>query len=451
MEFQAPDSSIDFPPGADNSYGYPSEWEIFTLAPADVSRESTVVLNFSPMAPLRPGCPIEFNIMPNSLMYVDLKNIQLYLQVKLTNLDGTDIADGEQVALINYPIASLFRQVDFYIQQQIICSSSTAYPYRSMLDVLLESDTSDIQGPLRMGLFVPDSSGNMDTASNRNSGFSIRQGFSNKSRVFELLGKLHIDLFRQNRLLVSGVQLTIKMSQTSEEFRIIRPAPEADAAGKQYRVEIVKATLKVPMAKPTPAMFFGHQRGMMKNPAVFPFERTEIKTMAIPSGMSQWPLENLFLSAQPKRLLVALVSSAAFNGDYTKNPFNFQHFNLNYLCLTVDGSCVPSQALQPDYENDFFVEAYDTLFSIAPDERIGRTRKITTIMREHYKNGYCMYMFNLDGGSQGSPYVNPQSIGLSKLDIRFAEKLTEPVTVILYATYNAVLEVDRNRSIRVRG
>ena len=497
MEMQEPSSTTDLPPGADSRFGYSSEWELFTLFPVDVSKEKSVYLTFSPVAPLKYGSPIEFNIMPNSMMYMDLKNIKLYLRVKITKLDGSNIGPNEEVSMVNYPIASLFRQVDLYLQQQIVCSSSTAYPYRAIIEALLESDWSDLNGPMKNGLLIKDDAGKMDSASlrgNVNSGFQDRADMASESREFELMGKLHIDLFRQHRYLLNNVQVTIKMSQTSEEFRLMRPevpsplvvdprtvsmeddagdaddqaqpagdtsstASGAPAGGNsntpstpaQYRVEIVMAQLKVPMAKPTPAMMFGHERGLKKRPTVYPFERTEIKTAAIPAGMCQWPLENLFLSAQPKRLLVTLVPSAAFNGDYTRNPFNFHHFKVNYICLSIDGSCVPSQAFQPDYDNDFFLEAYDSLFSIAPDERIGRTRKITTIQREHYKNGYCMYLFNLDGGTQGSPYVQPQVIGLNKLDIRFAERLTEPVTVILYAVYNSVLEIDRVRNIRVFG
>ncbi len=454
MEMQPLDVYSGGPPGADSRYGYQSEWELFTLFPNDLSREKTVILNFSPIAPLRPGCPIEFNIMPNTMMYIDLKNIKLYLRVKLTKADGTNIDKGEDVGLVNYPIASLFRQVDLYIQQQIVCSTSTSYPYKAMLDVLMEADTEEIEGPLRQGLFVRDTPGKMDSASlttDRNSGFCTRADFSAESGIFELQGKLHIDLCRQERLLLSCMQVTIKLSQSSDEFRIMRPPTAEGGTDKEYRVEIVQATLKVPFAKPTPPMAFGHEDGLKKNTAKYPFDRTEIKTMVIPAGVTQWPLDNLFLSAQPKRLVVGLVPLAAYNGDYTRNPFNFHHYGANYLCLSVDGTCVPTQAFQPDYDNKIFLEPYDSLFSIAPDERIGRPRKFTTIRREDYMGGYCLYAFNLDGGTLGSNVRNPQSIGLSKMDLRFASRLTEPVCTVLYPTFNALLLVDKNRNIKVVG
>ncbi len=347
----------------------------------------------------------------------------------------------------------------------------------------MESDWADINGPLSEGLFHKDDAGRMDggcSGHGSNTSLGDRASYTANSKILELQGRLHIDLFRQERMLINGLQVTIKMSQTTEPFRILRATPTRSAratpsgsasgdssetprgdtpgssttttsAPREYRVEIVNAVLKEPMVKPTPSMTFGIEHDLTRDTVKYPFERTEVKTAAIPSGMSHWPLENLFLSAHPERLVVALLPSAAYNGDYSRNPFNFANFKVNYMCLTIDGSCVPSQAFQLDYDNDIFLDSYTSLFSIAPDPRIGRARKLTTIDRGSYKNGYCMYVFNIDGGTQGSQFVSPQNIGLNKLDIRFAERLSEPVTVLLYATYNALLHVDIKRTIRLEG
>ncbi len=162
MHMQVIDENEDALPGADSRYGYPSIFKLFTLYPRNISREKSVGLNFSPMAPLRYGGEIEFNIMPNSMMFMDMKNIQLYLQIKLVHSDGTALDPDEDVGLINFPIATLFNKVDLYIQQQIVCSSSTAYAYRSVFDTLLDSDWADINGPLSEGLFHKDNAGRMD-------------------------------------------------------------------------------------------------------------------------------------------------------------------------------------------------------------------------------------------------------------------------------------------------
>jgi len=39
----------------------------------------------------------------------------------------------------------------------------------------------------------------------------------------------------------------------------------------------------------------------------------------------------------PTRLVVGLVSNAAFNESRTLNPFNFKHYNLSEIAIYLDG------------------------------------------------------------------------------------------------------------------
>ena len=45
-----------------------------------------------------------------------------------------------------------------------------------------------------------------------------------------------------------------------------------------------------------------------------------------------------------------MVSNSAYLGDFSKNPFNFQHMNANYLEVSVDGQPVPNRPLKPNFE-----------------------------------------------------------------------------------------------------
>ena len=460
MEVAPPDEA---PVGADNAFGYASEWAIFTRPPRDLGREKSSIVEFAPIAPLRHDAPMEFNIMSNNNRYIDLKEMKLYLRVKVTKADGGTLSEGARVALVNYPIASLFQQVDLYLQQGLVSSSGNCYAYKAMMDVMLENDVNDIDGVLKQGLFEKDTPGGMDstyldsataTAADdvTNGGFIERAGFSKKSKIFELMGKLHIDLCRQERLLLNAIQLTLKLTQNREPFRLMRPAAASEGeTATDYRVEIVTAILKVPMIKATEAMVLGHEEALLKGPAVYPFERTEIKTYTIPVGELQAQIDNVFLSRLPKRLVIGLVPSAAFTGSFERNPFNFANFGLNYLCLVIDGVCFPSKPLTLDYENDTFLEAYDMLFSVVPDDLRGMPKKPSFIKRDDFKRGYCLYCFNLDGSNVDSDYVAQQNVGLSRLDMKFASGLKESVTIVMYATFNALLRVDHTRNVRVDG
>ena len=59
---------------------------------------------------------------------------------------------------------------------------------------------------------------------------------------------------------------------------------------------------------------------------------------------------------------LGFVKNSAFNGALKQNPFHFDHFNLSYLSLNVDGKPVPSHPLQLDYESGQYIDTYETLY-----------------------------------------------------------------------------------------
>jgi hypothetical protein len=58
---------------------------------------------------------------------------------------------------------------------------------------------------------------------------------------------------------------------------------------------------------------------------------------------------NQFQGNVRSQLIVGLVSSEVFSGNYKKSPFNFQPFDCNVLALYVDVQSYPAKPLQPNF------------------------------------------------------------------------------------------------------
>ena len=71
--------------------------------------------------------------------------------------------------------------------------------------------------------------------------------------------------------------------------------------------------------------------------------------------------DNIFHGKVPSKLIIGMVSNSAYSGDFSKNPFNFQHMNANYLEVTVDGQPVPNRPLKPNFEEKNYVASYLSL------------------------------------------------------------------------------------------
>ena len=88
----------------------------------------------------------------------------------------------------------------------------------------------------------------------------------------------------------------------------------------------------------------------------------ECKVIILPQEQNSFTHDNLFLGQLPKIIVLGLVDNRAFNGDISLNPYNFQHCNLNYLAVHVDGQQVPWAPLQPPFSGSSYIRAFYTQF-----------------------------------------------------------------------------------------
>ena len=91
----------------------------------------------------------------------------------------------------------------------------------------------------------------------------------------------------------------------------------------------------------------GTRKNDDQNNAKYPVTRVEVKVVHIPIGQKSFTHDNLFLGQLPKRTIVGIVDNRAYNGDFSLNPFDFKHCDLNFLSIHLDGQQIPWAPLKP--------------------------------------------------------------------------------------------------------
>ena len=71
----------------------------------------------------------------------------------------------------------------------------------------------------------------------------------------------------------------------------------------------------------------------------------------MPGGLSTAHQPNIINGLLPRQVVIGFTKADALNGDYTLNPFNFEHFNCNFLALRVNGVQTPAKGFRPNFEN----------------------------------------------------------------------------------------------------
>ena len=88
----------------------------------------------------------------------------------------------------------------------------------------------------------------------------------------------------------------------------------------------------------------------------------------------------------PNRIVIAMVDADAFNGTYTKNPFNFKNYDTTTMGLTVNRENLPGKPLQPKFgQENNYISTSQTLFSGTSKMFDNQGNGIT---REQEGNGY---------------------------------------------------------------
>jgi len=147
----------------------------------------------------------------------------------------------------------------------------------------------------------------------------------------------------------------------------------------------------------------------------------------------------------PTRLVVGLLDNSAFNGCRDRNPFNFQHYNLSDILVYLDGQQQHSlKPIHPNFEESQFVLAYNNLFSGTC--KLNRDEG-NHISREDFDKGYAQYAFDLTVDQVEDDHFNLVRQGNLRLSLKVANAVAHLVTVVAFAEFDNVIELDRDRNI----
>jgi hypothetical protein len=418
-----------------------SELDLFSRPLIQTSIEDGKWIEHHPIASITDDGPLEFFVSGSGEDYVDLANTYLYIQAKIIKSDGTDLAGGDIAVPVNNWLHSLFSQVDVSLNETLITPSSQTYAFRAYIENLISYSEDAKKTQLGSVLWFKDTKTKMDSlVLTENIGLNNRNEYTKTSKTVDMMGRLHVDLFHQDRYLLNKVDMKLRLIRSRDVFSLMTNVTATLTAPK---VKIVQAALYVRKAKLNSSVSLAHAKVLEKNTVKYPVRRVDCKVFTVSQGSRSVNQENVFLGQLPKRVVIGMVDNDAFNGAFDKNPFHFKHNDLNFLALYVDGQQVPSKPLKPDFTNGLFVRSYVNLFSATGKMNEDEGNAIT---REDFANGYSLFAFDLTPDlSEGHNSLIKR--GNLRIEMQFAKSLPTTTNIIVYAEFDNLIEIDRSRNV----
>ncbi|XP_048775208.2 uncharacterized protein F54H12.2-like [Ostrea edulis] len=446
--------------------------ELFKVPPTNVTLEDSKWMEYHPISSTLNSdtAPIEFEIKGQEDEYLDLSQSYLQMVCKFTKADGTALTGANSTSTpVNNILHSLFNEIDVSLNGKVITPGTDTYPYKAYLEKLLSYALKTLKTQMRAcTLWEKDTAGQMDdheysalvqppkefaVADNKvtinamlptpiypedskNVGLRKRH---HKIKEIVLMDRLHLDLFQQEKCLPSGLDVRHRFNRARPQFYIMTDV------GSSGKVVIQSMILWVRKVKPTPTIINLINQQLSTQTAKYPLRRVEVKTFTIPTGTQSKITDHLFQGQMPKLILLGFVENAAFNGD--KNPFNFQNQKVKKLEVSTNGDMMETRPLEPNFTEDQYLRSYLSLY-----KGLGKLGQdwAPDVTLEEYKNGYTLWCmdFTKDQEAQTDKFHLIQT-GNLRVEVQFAVNIATTLNCVVYAVFDNLLEINKQREVSI--
>lgn len=425
---------------------FKSELDLFRPRPMQTDVLNTFEVVYKPLASLENSSTIEFASLANNDQYRDLSSIYIRMRVKLFKDEKDTEHTDATVGPINNVMHSLIRQCSVYLNGTPVQKVDSNYAYRSYLENVLSYSPDMAICHLDGVGFSFDTPGEMDdVVGTKNTGLKARQDMFGKSKEVELVGRLHADMLNQPKLLINNVDLRIVLTLEKPEFYMMGTATDTSY------IKILDCNLYMNHVVVSDDVRLAHLNVLKSRPCLYEYSRVECKSYTIAKDSQSISLDNIISGVIPNVMLICMTTNDAYNGNRTLNGFNFAHHDISSFCITLNGTNIPSQPIEFDFtdpKQPISARGYDRLFRGSNLHLMDRSMQVTS---KFFNSGGMIFAYDLtpDKLYQKSHCTQPLRRGIVNIEARFAKALPKTLTVIVYAEYDAAIEINSDYAVTV--
>ena len=390
---------------------------------------------------------IEFTANADKSHYTDLANSLLVLRVKYLKEDGSNVDPKPQVAPVQNLAGSLFKGTDMWLNNVKITPPENNMHYISFFNNFLYPSTAQPQMTLS-GWYPDDYSTLLRAEQNdplergvdKNSGLEQRCLMIGESRPVNLISKLYAAPHLIHRWFPPGCKFD--WSFQTEDFKFFTISPPH--ATSKFIFVIVGAEIWLKRLNVSPSVGIAHKMLLEEKNMIFPCKYMESRTTEVAAGSDSFRFENVFQGGKmPSALFAMLIQNEAKKGSLKKNPYVFQHANLEELRCYLGSKVFPSTMykLNPSkWDNEPAI--LDTLLAL---DTYGSHQGPAQLSRDTFVGGCCILGLDLSRDSNPTAnYINTDFDSTSlTLEGSFSEAAATNYTLLVLGVFNGRLELNK--------
>ena len=407
------------------------QFSLWSVPPTQQIVEKDIEYEVRPIATFSSSTPIRFKVKSPANEYVNFGESLLWIKLKVTLKSSAkttlEVADWQKVTFVQNLMHSLFRSVSLSVNGQQIIHSPSLYAFKAYFESLLgyskaaqQSHLASIGWELHPATFFD--SKNPDHIE------------------LDLIGPLHLDLAHQSKALVGDTTFVLELIPNEQSYYV------DCATDYTVQADFTDTCLYVHRSKVSDELVDAHNAAITKAPARYPFVRCEVRNMTIASGQADVILDNVVVGQMPRRMFIALLDNKHFVGE---KPYEFKHFDLNYIVCYRDGIQNPTKAYTPNFKTKHYNREYLAFYRALNQNT---TDPLISITKSEWE-AKPVFGFNfapdLSDGPSLDSHVNLRENGHLRVHLKFAEALKQATVALMYLEFDNCIEIDSLRNVHV--
>uniref|UniRef100_A0A1I7YWB4 CUB_2 domain-containing protein n=1 Tax=Steinernema glaseri TaxID=37863 RepID=A0A1I7YWB4_9BILA len=257
----------------------------------------------------------------------------------------------------------------------------------------------------------------------------------------ELMSPLHLNLASSGRLLPSYIDLRIVLYRNPDDLILM----DLNGNGSGYKVVFEDLRLYVREVELLDSVSLALEKTLASGHAMkFPIKNVQMRSFHIPAGGYQLSPTVIHNTSIPRKVIVGLVSTEAYNGLLSKDPLKFSNYSLKNISIESGGRTFPDSRIDTDYDRGNYVRSFIQLY-----EGLNMTERNTSmgISFDSFADDHNLYVFNISPCSDNESF-DLISAGTTSLRMEFKSPIPSGgVTVIVYSEFQNLLSIDTNRNV----
>ena len=394
--------------------------------------------------------PWQYHCPADHKNFIDLNTLTWNGKIKVKNKKNpaTPIiaVGGNQdinCSVVNNFIHSTVSKITYQINDfQMGDSAAKSYSYRAYLDNALSFSKGAKEQSLKYHGYEEDTPGHFDDVdkakgTNSNEGFKKRSKLFCQEHFFHFSVKLRIDLANVDQYLQPGVSLRFEIERNSDSFALLSDIGDEDT----FEFEIKDSTLEFDKMIPSSEYLNHFEEAIKEEPLVYSYDKCQIHYFNYPAGVNDLSIYSMFHTDKlPSYLIFGMLDNDAFDGSVSKNPFNFQPFDLKEFNLLVNGTSYPSQPVKldidtMDYHHVYVNEFLDKLKLKNSNDDIG-------ITADDWIDGSFFWIVDLNVDKCCNYHEHQNNPGTISLKLQTKTALPKTTRLVVYSSSRERMYID---------